>query len=233
MFSFVCLKYPRKWTTWRKPTAVLSTNQYILSYTQYTAHYTRIYHLIHVHTGTSPYIQVWLCISQYILAWTRIYWYKTVYTRKNTVYLCKSPDIPIYTRMKHFAKRCMIQGFEPLILLCILQGCSYHCATSVDISAVHLMILVRQIEIWGCSCTSPAGWPGVSYLGQSQTNPSCWHCFDAGFQVSTAWAGAARLPMSAMLSAWALRVYLSPSHYMQLLGKITETIHSHANVHEP
>ncbi len=139
MFSFVCLESLRKLTTWRKPTTILSTNQYILSYTQYTAQYTHVYHPIHVHTGASPNIQVWLCISQYILVWTRTYWYKTVYTRMNYVYLGTSPYIRVYTHMKHFAKRCMVQGFEPLIS-CILNVCMHICIPTIDLMHTDLML---------------------------------------------------------------------------------------------
>ncbi len=59
---------------------VLSTKQYILSLLSF------ICCLIHVQTGTRPYIRVW----------TRTYWHKTLYTRMKSVYLCTSPYIFAY-----------------------------------------------------------------------------------------------------------------------------------------
>ncbi len=67
-----------------------------------------------------------------------------------------------------FCKNAHGSGFE-LLISCTLQGCSYHCATSVDISEVHYMFLVKQIAIWGC--TSPAGWPGVGRRAEPAKTP--------------------------------------------------------------
>ncbi len=110
----------------------LYTSMYGYKYWYTCRKHTLTYLLIRVNTGTRLHMRVW---NLYILVQ---YYYKSR---------------AMYNRMKHFAKMCMTQGFE--WISCTLQGCSYHCATSGDVSNTYNMVLVFQIE----HCTSPiAGW---------------------------------------------------------------------------
>jgi hypothetical protein len=66
---------------------------------------------------------VQISIYCHIPSHTRTYRYKTVYTRMNAYVLiqdricvyerCISGNKSVHTRLKHFAKKCMTQGFEP------------------------------------------------------------------------------------------------------------------------
>ncbi len=147
-------------TTWRKPTTALIRNQYILTYSQYTAQYTRIYHLIHVHTGTNPFIQVWLCISQYILVWTRIYWYKTIrISRMNAVFLGTRPYIRVWNILQKGAWfRDSNHWSHARLFIPLRHECWYFWSPLYDISKTDWDLgMPRHITCWlaGCQLSGP------------------------------------------------------------------------------
>jgi hypothetical protein len=168
MFSIVCLKSLRKLTTWQNATAVLSTNQYILVYTEY----------IGVHTSRTLYTSLYTRMS-------------TLYTRMSTWILlqdricvykhCVSGYKSVYKRIhayKTSCKICIVSIFEPW-LSCTLQGCSDRFTTSVDVYSVYHMIYVRlHITVWlELSRPRPLRRPWC------QPKPPCWHGFEARLQV--------------------------------------------------
>jgi hypothetical protein len=115
-------------------------------------HYSRTVFILE-YTSISHYIIIYPCIYQYIRVKYCIYWQIPFHTRT-----CGYRSV--YARTKHYAKLCIIQGFEPWTS-CTLQGCIDHCTTSVDTSISFYMMENCGLPAAWCrkSCAGPAVLP--------------------------------------------------------------------------